>query len=54
MFLFHDLNLLISNFLSSDIQKAFTVPFSGIESLIDGQISKIKEKRLSVTVNTAQ
>ncbi|MCJ1346745.1 hypothetical protein MMC31_004963 [Peltigera leucophlebia] len=40
-------------FDSSDIQKAFTSAFSGIESLVDGQISKIEEKQLSVTVRTA-
>ncbi|MCJ1345236.1 hypothetical protein MMC31_003442 [Peltigera leucophlebia] len=51
--LFRDLDLLISRFPSSDIQKAFTSAFSGIESLVDGQISKIEENQLSVKVRTA-
>lgn len=37
---------------SYDVQKAFIGTFHGIESLVDGQISKIKEKRLRVTVRT--
>ena len=35
---------------STDIQKPFAKPFSEIEDLVDGQIRKIKEKKLSVTV----
>lgn len=45
--------MLISGLPSSDIQKVFTDAFRGIESLVDGQISKIKEKKLPVTVRTA-
>lgn len=42
--------MLIKDVLSSDIQKAFANSFRGIEELVDGQIKKIKEKSLSVTV----
>lgn len=45
--------MLISGFPSSDIQKVFADAFRGIESLVDEQISKIKEKKLPVTVRTA-
>ncbi|KAL2815593.1 hypothetical protein BDW59DRAFT_166740 [Aspergillus cavernicola] len=36
------------HFASSDIRKAYTRVFSDIEELIDGQIRKVKEKKLSV------
>ena len=35
---------------STDIKKHFAKSFSEIENLVDEQIRKIKEKRLSVTV----
>jgi hypothetical protein len=41
---------LSTNFLSSDIQKAFTSVFRDIEKLIDEQIRTAKEKGLSVKV----
>lgn len=53
LFLPRDIGLLILGFSSSDIQTVFTDAFRGIESLVDGQISKITEKKLSVTVRTA-
>ena len=36
--------------VSTDIQKPFAKPFSEIENLVDEQIRKIKEKKLSVSV----
>lgn len=53
LFLPRDLHLLISGFPSSDIQKVFTEAFLSIEGLVDGQINKIREKKLPVTVRTA-
>ena len=35
---------------STDIQKPFAEPFAQIENLVDGQVRKIKETKLSVTV----